>query len=354
MKKRFLLSIGLVFATIVAMGQALNPRITAFDLQDADGHSLILGYNAANATGATTSPSPAVLDFIYKTGVDLSDVKLVTTIATSTGGGQVVSPLPTDFSAHLQLTTVDDANTYYCLYDVNPRELIPVELPATMDLATTFASGTTTGWAAARLTQGKPSNLGSIPSLSYAAAGVVTLLSFSNAPDMLYFTIATNANSNGNVFDVYESTDGINWNSSIASYSDAALTVPLLAAVVADQTATQKSVKLSSTTRFVKLILSGRTAGNFYLCNISATAGDQTGMQDVSVAAAKVSVQNGLLNILSDKAIAGLDIFTVNGQLVVKTANPSRQINVSNLPSGCYIVKIKNINGQTSVCRFVK
>jgi len=352
MKKRFLLSIGLIFATIVAMGQALNPRITAFDLQDADGHSLILGYNAANATGATSSSgaTAAVFDFIYKTGVDLSNVNLVTTIATSAGGGQVVSPLPTDFSAHLQLTTVDDAATYYCLYDVNPRELKPVELPATMDLATAFASGTTEGWAAARLTQAKPGNLGSVPSLSYPAAGVITLLSFSNVPDMLSFTIATNATTNGNVFDVYESTDGINWNSSIASYSDAAGTIPLFA----DAATNQKSVKLSATTRFVKLILSARTAGNFYLYGISATAGTQTGMQNAPVTTAKVSVQNGLLNILSDKAIAGLDIFTANGQLVVNAANPSKQINVSNLLSGCYIVKIKNIDGQTSVCRFVK
>jgi len=350
MKKRFLLSISLVFATIVAMGQAVNVRITAFDLQDADGNSLTLGFSAANAAGVldNASATSAALDFIYKADVDLSNVTLVTTISNS---GMIVSP-PTNFMAPLQLKTQTgtDSPYSYCLYDVNPRQLTPVELPATMDIATPFSSATV-GWAAARLDQRKPSINGTgTDALGFAAAGVFTLLSFSNTPDVLSFKIASAATNNGNVFDVYESTDGINWNSSIASYSDAGSTIPVVGSVPSDP----KSISLNSTTRFVKFVLSARASGNFYLFGISATAGTQTGMQNTPVTTAKVSVQNGLLNILSDKAIAGLDIFTVNGQLIVKTDNSSKQVNISNLPSGCYIVKVKNIDGQTSVCRFVK
>jgi len=350
MKKVFLLSITLVLATIVVMGQAVNVRISAFDLKDASDNSLILGFNAANATGVfdNATASPAVLDFIYKAGVDLSNVTLAVTASNS---GFVANP-PTDFSGPLQLKTQDGTESpySYCLYNVTPRQLTPVELPATMDIATPFSSETV-GWAAARLDQRNPSINGKgTPALGFAAAGVFTLLSFSNAPDYLYFKAASAAATNGNVLDIYESVDGITWNESkTATYSDADKTIDLVASVPD----APKAVKLSSTTRFVKFLLSARSGGNFYIFNISATAG-ATGISNTSVADAKVFVQNGLLNIVSNEAIANLEIFALNGQSLAKIDNPANQVNIANLPAGCYIAKLKNADGQTVVSRFIK
>jgi len=322
-------------------------RITAFDLQDASNKSLILGYNAANATGVwdNASATAAALDFIYKAGTDLSNVNLVTTIDNSA----FIVDVPVDFRASLPLQTQNGTESPYAysLYNVTPRQLTSIELPATPDITTAFSS-TTKGWAQARLGQSKPSNMGSIPSLSYPAAGVFTLLSFSNAPAVLSFGLGT-SQATGNVFDVLESTDGITWDSPTASFTD----IPLLADA---PTATPFSVNLKSTTRFVKLILSTRGGGNFYLFDISVTAAANpgTGMSNTFATATKVFAQNGLLNIVSNEAIANLEIFALNGQLLAKVGNPANQVNIAGLSAGCYIAKLKNADGQTVVCRFVK
>jgi hypothetical protein len=356
MKKRLLLSVSLAFATIVAMGQAVNVRITAFDLRDAGGNSLILGFNAANATGVlnNASATPAVLDFIYKAGTNLSKVTLVTTVNAGTDptGGQIVNP-PADFSAPLQLKTQSGIESpySYCLYSVSPRQLTPVELPATMDLASTFSSDTK-GWAAARLDQKNPSINGKgTAAIGFPAANVFTLLSFSNAPDCLYFKAASAATTNGNVLDVYESVDGIIWNASpTKTYKDADGTLPIVSAVPADPF----SVKLNPSTRFVKFLLSARSSGNFYVFEISATANQNSSVPNVSVATATVFAQNGWLNIISNENISNLEIVTISGQAIVKVSNPTNQVNIANLPSGCYIVKLKHTDGRTSSCKFIK
>jgi len=351
MKKVFLLSIALVLATTIAVGQAVNVRITAFDLQDASSNSLILGYNAANATGVldNASASAAALDFIYKVGTDLSNVTLVTTIGAE---GFILNP-PTNFSAPLQLKTQNGTESPYshCLYFVTPRQLTPVELPASMDIVTPFSSDTK-GWAAARLDQRRPTINGKgTDALGFPAANVFVLLSFSNTPDYLYFKAASAATTNGNVLDIYESADGINWNAEkTATYSDAAGTIPVVASVPE----TPKAVKLSSSTRFVKFLLSARSAGNFYIFDISATAGEPDGIANTFAVTTKVFAQNGLLNIVSNETGINLEIFAINGQSVAKIGNPSNQVNIVDLPAGCYIVKLKNAAGQTAIYRFIK
>lgn len=354
MKKRFLLSIALILVTVVAMGQT-HVRISTFDLKDAGSNSLILGANIANANSVAIGgqATAAALDFIYLAGTDLTNTvgepNKVTLVPTFNGNGiSIVDPLPADFSEPFTLK-VENA-TIYSLYNVNPRQLTPIELPATMDLTTPFSSATE-GWAQARLDQKKPTiNGAGTDAIGFAAAGVFMLLSFSNTPDVLSFKIASAATNNGNVLDVYESIDGITWNTPIATYSDASSTIPVVTSVPE----TPKSINLNSATRFVKFNLQARSSGNFYLFNISATAATGTGISNASVADTKVFVQNGLLNILSNEIITGLEIFSFNGQLLAKTGNPANQVNIADLPAGCYIAKLKNATGQTAICRFVK
>ncbi|CAN5369450.1 hypothetical protein BH11BAC2_BH11BAC2_02480 [soil metagenome] len=60
------------------------------------------------------------------------------------------------------------------------------------------------------------------------------------------------------------------------------------------------------------------------------------------------------INIQSSKQVSGVEIYSVNGALVTKFESDPSNINIAELPSGMYLLRIKFIDDQYQMERFIK